>query len=57
MEAKCGNCKYFKARVNAEGECRYNPPVLLTDAWNGQRTVFPEVSIIDWCGKFKQVTN
>lgn len=51
MERRCENCQFFAGTVNF-GECRRNPPIVLSGAKTMLGT-FPLIGHSDWCGEFK----
>ncbi len=50
VEPRCKTCVYFAARqgTNVYGDCRRNPPTILT----GQDDRFPAVEKTEWCGEW-----
>lgn len=59
----CGNCHYWKADSDNEGECHLNPPVvhivmtpvktLQGDAMQAQLlSLFPRIKTDNYCGQF-----
>ena len=73
MQRCCFDCDYFEIEGKdvsamteadwqdgcAEGECRFNPPVLGPEIERDGDTFrcfgeFPKVLSSDWCGQFKQ---
>lgn len=49
----CENCRYFSGLYNSsglenEGECRFNPPIIFDN-----RSQWPKVITINWCGKWE----
>ena len=50
----CGTCRFWKSLhtyFGESGQCRYNPPVVLTI--NDTPTVFPITEKRSWCGKHR----
>ena len=53
----CGNCKYFDDQLE---ECHINPPVAVYSGKEDTlgrldvKTIWPEVSSDDWCGKWEE---
>ncbi|KKM84088.1 hypothetical protein LCGC14_1302760 [marine sediment metagenome] len=56
----CEDCEWFEGRGGSYGDCRKKSPVVITDGYelgsSGHTTVWPEISINDWCGDFKEKT-
>lgn len=56
-EANCGHCWYFAKNdgpnpmYNKIGHCRAHPPIIFSE--NIDVSLFPVVSIDDWCGEWK----
>jgi len=50
----CGNCVYYHSKTSFEGDCKYNPPVvLLNPDWDDILSAWPKVSKKESaCGKF-----
>ena len=48
----CNKCKFGDKLNGAQVKCRRNAPVLTS----GNRAGFPIMSIVDWCGEFKPIT-
>ncbi|PTQ75812.1 hypothetical protein [Celeribacter persicus] len=54
-ETACKTCAFFEikaAKTDAKGECRFNPPVFLTE--EEHKGMWPVVQSDDWCGHFEQ---
>lgn len=50
----CGTCIFFNREdaQDRKGQCRRNPPSVFYAGYD-PATIFPEVSISDWCGEYK----
>jgi len=52
----CKNCEFWRQWLNRKstvGECRRNPPVMVSEIRYSGPT-FPTVSDKDWCGEWKE---
>ena len=58
MPENCANCYFWKAPAGDQGQCCFNPPVLLYATQQGiqaaeyPQTMFPVTYGNEWCGKF-----
>lgn len=44
---QCGECKFYVA-----GDCRINPPQVVSGQGGSRSTVWPNVNRDGWCGQF-----
>jgi hypothetical protein len=54
-DPKCKDCYYSRDTNEADKlECRINPPIAQPTPYLGHScTLWPNVNICDWCGKFE----